>query len=575
MEKAKLEFLVEASKVLNSALDVNALLSLVYDLIVTAVNCETCSLGILNENASQLEVLMGFGRTGSAVKGIFLPANSGVMGKVIQTGSVVVMNHPVQLARHRDNLDISFSYPKLSSIGVPLRRGGKIIGALEAINKQDGKFTLKDRQILVSLADQIAIALDNAALYQRVKREIKERELLYEVSKRISSSLDLNEVMGLILDSLREVVRYDAAGIYLVDPEASHIVALTTRGYDPEAEKRVELKFGEGIVGWVAKNQDSVIVPDVSRDERYLAVRESTQSEIVVPLMVGDKIVGIINLESDRLDAFTNEHLNLIKTFGSQAAISIERAKLHADQIEKERLESEIQLARRIQQSFLPQSLPSIDGFQLSAINIPSEEVGGDYYDVIYITEGQWGFVIADVFGKGIPASLVMASFRASLLAEIRNNYSISTVLSKVNRLIWESVEPERCVTACYGVLDVKERVFTYSNAGHTYPIVFAKGGIKRLSKGGILLGAFEEATYEEDRLHLSSGDVVVFYTDGVTESEDQEGEPFGEARLLEVVESSAALKADEMAKAIYSAVWNHSRGKLLDDLTLLVIKVK
>ncbi len=575
MEKAKLEFLVEASKVLNSALDVNVLLSLVYDLIVAAVNCETCSLGVLSEKGDKIEVLMGFGRTGSAVKGIFLPPNTGVMGKVIQTGKAIVINHVDQLARHRDILDISFSYPKYNSLGVPLRRGGKIIGALEAINKEDGRFTAKDRRMLSSLADQIAIALDNAALYQRVKREIKERELLYEVSKRISSSLDLNEVMGLILDSLREVVRYDAGGIYLVDPEASHIVALTTRGYDPEAERRVELKFGEGIVGWVAKHQDAVIVPDVSRDERYLAVRESTQSEVVVPLMAGERIVGIINLESDRLDAFTEEHVNLIKTFGSQAAISIERAKLHADQIEKERLESEIQLARRIQQSFLPQRLPLIDGFELSAINIPSEEVGGDYYDVIAISEGQWGLVIADVFGKGIPASLVMASFRASLLAEIRNNYSISTILSKVNRLIWESVEPEKCVTACYGVLDSKERVFTYSNAGHTYPIVFGKDGIRRLSKGGLLLGAFEEAQYEEERIHLSSGDVIVLFTDGVTESEDEKGEPFGETRLLEVIRSSAQLGSDQIADAIYRAVWEYSKGRLLDDLTLLVLKAK
>ncbi|MGQ9811438.1 MAG: SpoIIE family protein phosphatase, partial [bacterium] len=563
------------SKVLNSALDVNVLLSLVYDLIVAAVNCETCSLGLLDEKGNKINVLMGFGRTGSAVKGISLPTNQGVMGRVIQSGSVILINNPKRLARHRDILDISFSYTKLNSLGVPLKRGGKIIGALEAINKEGGKFTSKDRRMLASLADQIAIALDNAALYQRVKREIKERELLYEVSKRISSSLDLNEVMGLILDSLQEVVRYDAGGIYLVDPDSSQIVAVTTRGYDPEAEKRVELKFGEGIVGWVANNQNPVIVPNVSRDERYLAVRESTQSEVVVPLMVGDRIVGIINLESDRLDAFTDEHVNLIKTFGSQAAISIERAKLHADQIEKERLESEIQLARQIQQSFLPQRLPSIDGFELSAINISSEEVGGDYYDVIAISEGQWGLVIADVFGKGIPASLVMASFRASLLAEIRNNYSISTIVSKVNRLIWESVEPERCVTACYGVLDAKERVLTYSNAGHTYPIVFGKDGVKRLFKGGMLLGAFEDAKYEEERVHLSSGDVVVFFTDGVTESEDEKGEPFGETRLLEVIKSSASLDGDKVADAIYRAVWEYSNGKLLDDLTLLVLKAK
>jgi len=575
MDKATLEFLVEASKVLNSTLDVKALVSLIYDLIVAAVDCETCSLGRLAEKGTRMEVLLAFGKSGNMVKGLTIEGGSGVMGEVIRTGRWVLINDQAKLRQYEDAIDRKFRFPKRNSLAVPLRRGSTIIGALEAVNKENGRFTDRDRDILIALAEQIAIALDNARLYGRVMREVKERELLYEVGTRISSSLDLNEVLNLILDSLRQVVTYDAGGIYLVDPEASDIIAVTTRGYDPEMEKRAELKFGEGIVGWVAKNQEPIIVSDVRKDERYLNARDSTRSEIVVPLIAAGKIVGILNLESDEVGAFTDDDLKLINTFGSQAAISIERAKLHAELLEKRRLEYELELARKIQRFFLPDRLPDVENFDLSGINIPSEQVGGDYYDVIPISEGQWGLVIADVFGKGIPASLVMASFRASLLAEIRNNYSISTILSKVNRLIWESVEPERCVTACYGVLDSKARVLTYSNAGHLEPIVIGRSGYRKLSKGGMLLGALEHATYDEERIDLNPGDLLLFFTDGLTEAENRQGEPFGEERLIEIATSAVDRSCADIVRLIRDAVWRHTRGELSDDFTLLVVKAK
>jgi sigma-B regulation protein RsbU (phosphoserine phosphatase) len=497
------------------------------------------------------------------------------MGRVVRTRKPLVLNDPQEVSEYKDAIDRAFKIEKRNALAVPLMRGGEVIGALEAINKRAGDFTHRDREMLMALSEQIAIALDNSRLYGRVTREIKERELLYEVGVRISSSLDLNEVLVLILDSLREVVEFNAAGIYLVDPETRDIMVLTTRGYDPEMESRVELKFGEGIVGWVAKNVEPVVVGDVSKDKRYLNARDETRSEIVVPLVAGDKIVGVLNLESNNLEAFGEDDLYLLKTFGSQAALSIERAKLHLEIVEKRRLEGEIDLARRIQKSFLPAALPEIPGYDLSAMNLPSEEVSGDYYDVIPIADGQWGIVIADVFGKGIPASLVMASFRASLLAEIRNNYSITTILSKVNRLMWESVEPERCVTACYGVLDARERVLTYSNAGHLYPAVIGTRGVRRLAKGGMLLGAVQGVRYKEERIHLEQGDLVLFFTDGLTEAENGYGEAFGEERLVELARSAIDLPCSDIVKRIYHDIVSFAGGKLLDDFTMVVVKVR
>jgi sigma-B regulation protein RsbU (phosphoserine phosphatase) len=575
MDRKSLELLVEASKILNSTLDVQALILLVSDLVVAAVDCEVCSLGRLSEKGETIQVLLGFGQVGEKVAGLTVEKNRGVMGRVVSTGKPLILNHTSEIAGYRDALDEALGFTKRNSLAVPLMRGGEILGALEAVNKIEGEFSARDSEILKALAEQIATALDNARLYGRVTREARERELLYQVGTRISTSLDLEEVLNLILHNLKELVEYHAGGIFLVDPDTMEITRLTAMGYDPEMEPRLELKFGEGIVGWAAKNVQPVIVGDVSRDGRYKNARDLTLSEIVMPLTVGDRIVGVINLENDRRDAFTEEDLYLLKAFGSQAAVSIERAKLHREILEKRRLEAEIELARRIQVTFLPEVLPTIPGYDISAINIPSEEVSGDYYDVIYVAPDQWGFVIADVFGKGIPASLVMASFRASLLAEIRNNYAIRTIMGKVNRLIWESVEPERCVTACYGVLDSAAKVLTYSNAGHLYPMVIRDGDAQRLRKGGLLLGAVKDASYQEERVYLRSGDLLLFFTDGVTEAEDPAGEPFGESRLLDTALAVIDLSCSDIVERIHQEILDFSGARLADDSTLIALKVK
>lgn len=575
MDKDSLEFLVEASKILNSTLDLDTLLSLVYDLVVSAVNCETCSLGKLDEKSDRIRILIGFGKSRADLANPVLARGEGVIGQVVATGGSLVANDATELARYRDPLGEALKIVKRTSLGVPLMRGGHVRGAIEAINKDSGEFTSHDLEVLSSLAEQIAIALDNATFYETSQREANHRRLLYEVGVRISSSLDLGEVLNLILDCLRQAVKYDAGAMFLVDPETVGMMRLATAGYDPADEKLLEIKFGEGLVGWVAKNGESVIVDDVSKDSRYIKSRAATKSEIVAPLFADEKIVGVLNLESDRIGAFTEEDLALIKAFGSQAAISIERAILHAELMEKRRLEDELDLARRIQMTFLPDVLPEIPGFELSALNLPSEEVSGDYYDIIRISPGQWGLVIADVFGKGIPASLVMASFRASLLAEIRNNYAIRTILAKVNRLIWESVEPERCVTACYGVLDTKAGVLTYSNAGHIYPLLISQGGVRSLTKGGMLLGAIREVAYEEERIHLRSGDLLLLFTDGLTEPENERGEPFGENRIADIARSLLDLPCAEIVSRLHEEILKFTHGMLTDDFTMLAVKVK
>ena len=410
----------------------------------------------------------------------------------------------------------------------------------------------------------------------RLRDQIRENQLLAELASRISSSLELDDVLGHILDAVDEIVPYDAACVYLINEASDEVISLTNRGYPPESEEQLRLKIGAGIVGWVAKTGQDTVVADVRNDPRYHMARPETRSELVVPIRSGDGIIGVLNLESDDADAYDLDDLRRLGKFATQASIGIRMASLYSEVVEKRRMEEELAIGRRIQLHFLPKEDPRIPGFDISGLNLPSLEVSGDYFDFIDVSPGQWGIVIADVAGKGIPAALIMASFRASLMAEIRNNYAIRTILSKVNRLVYESSDPAEFVTGVYGVLDVADRVFTYANAGHNPPLLLrGEKPAVELSQGGIVLGALADFKYQEGRIHVAPGDVLVFYTDGVTEATSPSGEEFGVANLESVLRKNRHLAAKAMCYKIRGEIRRHTdREVLADDLTLVVVKV-
>lgn len=422
------------------------------------------------------------------------------------------------------------------------------------------------------------LSIDSRWLAEQLHREQRENELLNRVGLALARTLRLEEILPLLIELLGELIRFDAVGIYLYQEDDHTLEWFHGHGYPDDAEGQVRLKIGEGAVGWTAAQRQPLVIPDVSSAEHYIPARPQTRSEMIVPLVAGGHLVGAFNLESDELNGFSARDLRLLLAFGSQAAVAIERASLHDQAIEKRRLEEEIGIARRIQRRLLPASDPQIPGFDITAFNVPSLEVSGDLYDFVAIVDNQLGIVIGDVAGKGIAAGMIMATFRASLRAEIRNNYAISVILDKVNRLLLESVEDTAFVTAVYGVLDYQRRRLTYANAGHNPPLLLrADGSEIWLREGGTILGRFDGISYTEAMCDLESGDVLVFYTDGITEAVSPAGEMFGERRLVELFrrrqpgESSRGLCA-----RLLEAVRAHCEGvHHEDDLTAIVLQVR
>ena len=458
---------------------------------------------------------------------------------------------------------------------LPLKRAGEPLGVAVLTKLDSTRPPEEDLSFLRELSIQLAIAVGNSRIYAEATREKVQNHLLLELGTKISVSLDTNQLLEQILDLVFQVVRYDAAGIYLVDRKTQWINQQAIRGYDPNREDAVRLKVGRGLIGWVAKTGRPVIVPDVLRDERYVSARTQTRSEMVAPLRVGSEVIGAFNVESDEPDAYEPEDLELLMTFASQAAVAIERTRLHAEVLETRSLEEELSIGQRIQRTFLPERDPKVPNFDIAGANYSSGLVGGDYYDYVRITEGQLGIVVADVSGKGIPAALIMAAFRASLIAEVRNNYAIRTIFAKVNKLLWESVEVDRFVTAIYGVLDISARRFTYVNAGHNPGLLYrgATDTLDTLDSTGPLLGTLETATFKEKQVEIRRGDILALYTDGITESMNEAKELFGEDRLRDVIRSRKEGSAVEIVRGIRETVGAFSGGESDDDLTVVVIK--
>ena len=419
---------------------------------------------------------------------------------------------------------------------------------------------------------------------QAVTAEAKYR-LLLEILQKLSGTLDLEKILSHLLDAVGLVVSYDAAGIFVLNrgelpigkgPMTNLIAGVATRGFEFRApEQDPMLRSGKGIIGSVIRTGKSTVVPDVRRDKRYVEGRRETRSEIAVPIALQGRVIGALNLESDQICAFTEADVEMLQFFANAAAISIEKAVLHRQLLEKKDIERQLGIAREVQTSLLPVAPPRIDGYDIAAVNLPSYEIGGDYYDFIRFSNGHLGVAVADVSGKGIPAALIMATFRAVLRTQVRNDFELSHIMHSVNLLLSESIGASNFVTAVYGVLNPEVGTYVYSNCGHNPPVLLRSDGrIETLNQGGPALGVFKEAGYETAFTTLGEEETLVLFTDGVIETTDLQGHEFGLERLEEVLRGAGDRSAGRMIQAVIDETRSFSgREAYQDDFTLIVLK--
>ena len=410
--------------------------------------------------------------------------------------------------------------------------------------------------------------------FTRKKSESLQSELLLEITKKITSTLNFEEVLESIVDSLSQLYSYDAAGIFLVDKKNGTLRHMVTRGYNKKLLDKMPIKINEGISGHVIQTKLGSNISDVSKDPNYYQVRSETKSQMTVPLFSGDDVIGVLVLESNRRDHFSQLDLERLTAFASFGAIAIDNAELYKDSLTKKHLESELLVASRVQKVLLPQRAPNIPGLHIEATNIPSLIVGGDLYDLYLEDKDHLGVAIGDVSGKGAPGAILMAVLYAGFKSLLKEVFQVSEVVARLNNLLEEATTSGYFATFWFGIINVAGNELTYCNAGHNTPILLRKNkSVEYLDKGGMLLGFLPYQSYVQDKISFNSGDYLVLYTDGVTEIKNGDEKEFGEKRLVSVLKKNHAKSPVEMKNEILKTVREFS-GKIEfdDDITLIII---
>jgi len=461
-------------------------------------------------------------------------------------------------------------------VAVPLQQLDMLVGVVLLGPIGVDLTRLSYRRAIRRLSELIAYAAVTLLMFQRLQQEAKEKATLLEVAKKISSSLDLMEVLELVVEAVRQVVPCEHATVFLIDRERDELKHAVYRGSGRAVIKNFRLKLGQGLVGWVAITGQPVVIDNVLEDERYYRLFPDSRSELDVPLVRGDKILGVISLESRRERAFTEHHLELAKAFAAQAAVAIENALLLEELVEKRRLERELAIAREIQKALLPKELPRLRGFALDAYTLPSGMIGGDLYDVVEFADRTVALAVGDVSGKGTPGAILMATLYSTYRGLLRRGIDPGQLMRKLNDLLVERIDLESFATFFLALLNPKTRTLRYCNAGHNPPLlVHEDGSYERLEEGGPVLGFVPQLSYISTKIELKPGDLLVLYTDGVTEAANAEDELFGEERLVALLQRYRRLGPKRLRKKIIQEVVAFTGRKALDDdLTLLIVKV-
>lgn len=413
----------------------------------------------------------------------------------------------------------------------------------------------------------------------RIKADHKAYSILSEVSQALLLHMPLNELLDRIMDLICDNLPMDRGILMLKEGHPAQLIPKVIRVNNRNLKKQ-KIQVSQSIINIALNKHSSVLTSDAQADTRFRSqesiIRSNIHSAMCVPLWNNKEIIGIVY--ADRmllLEQFSDEDLRLLTLLSNLAAVKIENAKLFEQALEKEKMEKELALAAQIQRDFLPKGQPECKNFEIAGTNLPCYQVGGDYYDFIDIDSSHLGIVIADVSGKGVSASLLMASLRAALHSEINPNYKLEEMASKLNNFIHRSSSSNNFITFFFCEVNKDSGQLRFINAGHNPPLILdKKGKIRRLESCGFCLGMFPSVTYEMKKVNLSPGEIVLLFTDGITEGRNKEKEEFTEKRLIKIMQKHSKLSAQKLLEKVQKEVNLFTAGTdQMDDMTLVIIK--
>ncbi len=573
-----LAILAELAREVSSVLDLDALLEKIPDLISRLTSFTVFSVSLLDEKREELSIAYAVGYPDEIVKHFTLKVGQGTVGTAVAEQRPVLLNDVDEDPRY-----LAVVPGAKSQLAVPLRNKGQVIGALNLLSDRLGAFTERDEWILRQFGAHVAQAIATARLFESEREYAETLETLAEIGHEISAILDPDELLTRMAHLVKRVIDYRIFGIALLneDTQTLEMKVAIQYGDDPRALQPV--KLGEGLVGYAALHKEVVLVPDVTKDPRYIHAVPGVRSELVVPLLLKDRCIGVFDLESPERDAFNKKHVKLLTLLASEAAVAIENARLYESiRASEQRFEKELRFAQRVQMALLPQELPKrLRGVDVAWHFDPMRELGGDLCDFLSPEPNSLVVTLGDVSGKGVPAALYGAAIGEMVRGRTfrrrleKKSSTPAEILAGINRILHDRNLEEYYCTLCYAMFEFKKQLVTFANSGLPFPVKCSNGKAQQIEMAGVPLGSFGSSTYEDVQVPLAAGDVFVLCSDGIFESFNEAGQEFGAQRVLDIVEQNYTMPAKDIVNAMFSAVQNFcGDAEQSDDRTVVVVKI-
>jgi sigma-B regulation protein RsbU (phosphoserine phosphatase) len=571
--QAKVEpLLLEVADVVNTTLDLDTTLRRVAELVRKVIDYEIFAILLVNEKTQDLRIRFQVGYARELADRMKIKIGQGVTGMAAQRREAILVD---DVAKHPEYIS---AVPNVrSELAIPLIVKNQVIGVLNLEAQQANRFTEEHKRLLMLIGSRMAVGIENARLYTRTTRQARTLVLLNEIARELTSILNVDQLLKRIAELLSRLIDYQMFSILLLDAAGEKLQHRFSLRFQENIQLKHDIGLGKGVVGYAVQHRQAVLVSDVSKDSRYILLNPETRSELAVPLIYKDKVIGVLDLEHTRRGFFTEDHKRTVTTLAAQVAIAIENARLYEEIARQEkRLERDLALARELQFRLLPQSRPQFTNLEVAAQFMPARAIGGDLYDFVNYSMSSMAMVIGDVSGKGAPAAIYAALVSGILRSHAPIEPGPAEMLRAVNFSLGERRIEGQFVSLIYAVWDDVDRSLQVANSGLPRPLYCHDGKIEVIEATGLPLGLFDDAEYDEFTFKARPGDMFVFFSDGILDARNKAGDMFGRTRVEEVIASCTEVSAECVVNSLFKAVTDYAAGvEAFDDETVVAIRVK
>jgi sigma-B regulation protein RsbU (phosphoserine phosphatase) len=571
-ERAELlDFLLDVSDATSESLDLDRVLARVAAYVKEVVPYDLFAILLYSERGRGLRMRYGIGHREEILRNLVIKLDEGLTGAAATSRQPVMVGDVRNDPRYLPTVDAV-----RTEMAVPMIARGKLVGVIDLQSTRVNAYKEQDRALLLLIASRVAVSIDNARLYRRVERQNRTLRTLAYLSQEFSSILALDELLRKIAKTIHAMITFDAFSILLVDAEKRVLRHRFSERYD----QRVALDniaLGKGLTGAAAQSRETVRVEDTKADPRYIASHPDIRSEVAVPLIVQDRVVGVMDLESERIGYFTEDHVRLLGLLAPQIASSVENARLYEELASREqRMDQDLKAARKLQAVLLPREAPEIEGLQVAIRLRPAREISGDIYDFFQHGNEYAVFAFGDVSGKGAAAALYGALVSGLLRTLAHRRRGPAELLKMLNDVLLERKVDAQYVTLTVLLWESVKCKLTMANAGAIPPMICRDGEITKPKIEGVPAGLLDDREYDEVVFDTKPNDVIVLYSDGIQDQLNTKEEEYGKVRLARVLKKSYGLGAEEIADEIMKNLDEFTSGApAFDDQTLIVLKVR